>query len=357
MTNKYDDDQVILEFGVQTFTLTDYTRYQELVLMRIIKACQKDIADAISSHKKSQCLTFTPDESSEQMRHRRLQLKKLEPQNTHYAQLKLALIEMSQKPILVPYRLPSKAVAYKRFPRLFTASFEREGKYEIVQLDIPLEVLRYYLSNTMGYHRFNLTTYTSLVHFSSRQMLRFYHAFFAQAGRSLRLEFINSVFGIKQKFNTYHSVAKNILEPARKEMELLYQNRLLDIHFKYKPDYGLGDDRTQEPERVKFFFTHIDDEHPQGARLEKLNSYQEQTRVTLKFLWGLDERVAKDFAQRIKYPMLPELSEFFNRESDYRRKMESHGRSIINPAGFIRNALVQFLRKWEEENEGGKSKE
>lgn len=31
MTKNNDDEQVILEFGVQTFTLTDYTRYQEMV--------------------------------------------------------------------------------------------------------------------------------------------------------------------------------------------------------------------------------------------------------------------------------------------------------------------------------------
>lgn len=51
MTKNNDDEQVILEFGVQTFTLTDYTRYQEMVLMRIIKACQSDISDAITSYK------------------------------------------------------------------------------------------------------------------------------------------------------------------------------------------------------------------------------------------------------------------------------------------------------------------
>ena len=148
---------------------------------------------------------------------------------------------------------------------------------------------------------------------------------------------------------------KKVLEPARKEMELLYQNKQLDIHFKYKPDYGMGDDRTQEPERVKFFFTHVDDEHSQGARLEKLTSYQECVRVSLKIVWGLDERVAADLAQRIKYAMLPEVSEFFNHESDYRRKLESQGRSLRNPAGFMRNALIRFLEKWEEEYEGGRS--
>lgn len=69
---------------------------------------------------------------------------------------------------------------------------------------------------------------------------------------------------------------------------------------------------------------------------------------------GLDERVAADLAQRIKYAMLPEVSEFFNHESDYRRKLESQGRSLRNPAGFMRNALIRFLEKWEEEYEGGR---
>ena len=36
MTKNNDDEQVILEFGVQTFTLTDYTRYQEI---RVCNRC------------------------------------------------------------------------------------------------------------------------------------------------------------------------------------------------------------------------------------------------------------------------------------------------------------------------------
>lgn len=284
MTKNNDDEQVILEFGVQTFTLTDYTRYQEMVLMRIIKACQSDISDAITSYKNNNILVFSKEENSEQKRHRRLKLQLLEPDKTHYNQLKKALTEMSSKRIGIPYRQHSTAIQYMWFDRLFKASFCHVGKYK-----------------------------------------------------------------------TYSDVANKVLEPARKEMELLYQNKQLDIHFKYKPDYGMGDDRTQEPERVKFFFTHVDDEHPQGARLEKLTSYQECVRVSLKIVWGLDERVAADLAQRIKYAMLPEVSEFFNHESDYRRKLESQGRSLRNPAGFMRNALIRFLEKWEEEYEGGRS--
>lgn len=354
MTKNNDDEQVILEFGVQTFTLTDYTRYQEMVLMRIIKACQSDICNAITSYKNNNILVFSKEENSEQIRHRRLKLQLLEPNKTHYNKLKKALTEMSSKRIGIPYRQHSTAIQYMWFDRLFKASFCHVGKYDYVDLDIKLEVLRFYLSNQMGYHRISLKSYFLFKHFASRQLLRFYNAFFSRTGRTLRLEFISKAFTVKDTYKTYSEVAKKVLEPARKEMELLYQNKLIDIHFKYKPDYGIGDDRTKEPERVKFFFTHVDDEHPQGARLDKLTSYQECVRVSLKIVWGLDERVAADLAQRIKYAMLPEVSEFFNHESDYRRKLESQGRSLRNPAGFIRNALIRFLEKWEEEYEGGR---
>lgn len=91
MTKNNDDEQVILEFGVQTFTLTDYTRYQEMVLMRIIKACQSDISDAITSYKNNNILVFSKEENSEQKRHRRLKLQLLEPDKTHYNQLKEGL--------------------------------------------------------------------------------------------------------------------------------------------------------------------------------------------------------------------------------------------------------------------------
>lgn len=350
-----DDAQVILEFGVQTFTITDYTRYQEMVLMRIFKACQKDISDAITSHTQHKMLVFSAAENSEQMRHRRLPLKALEPNSTHYNYLKNALIEMSNKPVLIPYRLPSHAISYQHFDRLFKASFSRVSKYDYVDLDIPLDVLRRYLSNDMGYHRLSLKTYFSLSCFASRKLLCLYHAHFAGSGRYLKVEFLGRMLSPKNNYTTYADVARYLLEPSRKEMERMYQKKLLNIHFKYKPEYELGDDRTQEPEKVKFFFMLLDDEKPQGVKLDKLTNFQESVRVTLKLIWGLDERVAQDLAQRIKLPMVPEASEFFNRESEYRRKMQAAGRSIINPAGFIRNALVRFLQKWQEEYEGLKN--
>ena len=95
MTKNNDDEQVILEFGVQTFTLTDYTRYQEMVLMRIIKACQSDISDAITSYKNNNILVFSKEENSEQVRHRRLKLQLLEPNKTHYNKLKKAKMRQS----------------------------------------------------------------------------------------------------------------------------------------------------------------------------------------------------------------------------------------------------------------------
>lgn len=150
MTKNNDDEQVILEFGVQTFTLTDYTRYQEMVLMRIIKACQSDISDAITSYKNNNILVFSKEENSEQIRHRRLKMQLLEPNKTHYNKLKKALTEMSSKRIGIPYRQHSTAIQYMWFDRLFKASFCHVGKYDYVNLDIELKVLRYYLSNQMA---------------------------------------------------------------------------------------------------------------------------------------------------------------------------------------------------------------
>lgn len=208
MTKNNDDEQVILEFGVQTFTLTDYTRYQEMVLMRIIKACQSDISDAITSYKNNNILVFSKEENSEQKRHRRLKLQLLEPDKTHYNQLKKALTEMSSKRIGIPYRQHSTAIQYMWFDRLFKASFCHVGKYDYVDLDIELKVLRYYLSNQMGYHRINLKSYFLFKHFASRQLLRFYNAFFSRTGRTLRLEFISKAFTVKDTYKSYSEVAK-----------------------------------------------------------------------------------------------------------------------------------------------------
>lgn len=46
-----NENNSIIEFGVQVFSLTKYSSYQRCILMRIYKYTQKDISDAISSQK------------------------------------------------------------------------------------------------------------------------------------------------------------------------------------------------------------------------------------------------------------------------------------------------------------------
>ena len=71
-----NENNSIIEFGVQVFSLTKYSSYQRCILMRIYKYTQKDISDAISSQKNDHLIHFTPAEESEQVRHVKIPLKR-----------------------------------------------------------------------------------------------------------------------------------------------------------------------------------------------------------------------------------------------------------------------------------------
>lgn len=343
--NLEDQKSSILEFGVQAFTLTEYSNYENTILLRIFKNCQRDISFAITSYKNERQLVFKPEENAEQMRHVKLRLSQLEPNTSHYSYLRQALQAMSTKPVSIPYALPSHAFAYSRFPQLFTVSFMQEGKQAYVVLHVKLEVLRKYLSCDMGYHRINLDTYFSFNNFSTQQTYRFYYAHFAFRSRYLKPEFIAATFSCKHKPLTFGELKKYVLEPARQEMEKRYQNHLCEIHFRYEPDYGIGKEPTGQPQRVAFYFTHVDDEHPKGEKLKELEAYQMNVKVTLKVIWGVDAKVAEDLSRRITYPMMGELQTLFVHKTYFKNKLNDLGKPLRSPAGYIRHALEKFLQE------------
>lgn len=342
-----EQQSVILEFGVQTFTLNSYTSYENTILMRILKFCQKDISDAISVQAKEKQLLFYGEEASEQMRHRRIPLVRLEPNKSHYSRLRKSLTDMASKQIGVPYYNISRAMQYAWFPQLFTVSFTKESNRHFVVLHVTLDVLRRYLSIAMGYHRLDLDTYFSFTHFASRQAYRFYYAYFARNGEMLKPEFIAQAFSANGKYASYASVKKDILEPARKELERRYQEGTCEIHFRYKPIYNDETDKDAWADKVLFTFIHRDDEHPQGEKLRRLTTCQLRVKVVLKTVWGVDENVAVSLSQRIRYTMMPELDEFFRRKTWFADKMEREGKPLRNKGGYMRNAFTAFLDEQE----------
>lgn len=342
----------ILEFGVQAFTLNSYNRYESTILMRIIKCCQKDISEAITSQKEENQIVFRPNENCMQMRHVKICFGELEPNKTHYSRLTQSLESMAGKSIQVPYYPAPRALHYRVFPQLFTVSFTSEHRKRYVILHVALEVLRFYLSNAMGYHRIDLNKYFAFSHFATQQVYRFHEAYLSKHSSKLTPQFIAQAFSLNANYNSYASVAKNILEPARKEMKKAYDANTFDMYFRYKALYDDSDPNSNHDvwaDKVLFTFVHRDDEHPQGEKLEELNTVQMRTKAVLKISWGVDDGVAESLSRRVKYPMIAELSEFFLRINQKIDKRRRYGAEIRNPAGYIRTSFEKFLKEKEEE--------
>lgn len=344
-----NNQESILEFWVQAFTLNSYTRYESTLLMRIHKCCQKDISNAITQQAQTQRLCFSFEENAEQMRHTRIALRELEANRSHYSRAKSALQSMAQKALQIPYFLPSGAMTYAVFPQLFTVSFMRERNREYVVLHTHLDVLKYYLSNKKGYYRLNLATYFSFSRFATRQAYRFYRAHLSGVSKKLTPQFIASTFSVKGEgtYNDYASVKKNLLEPARVEMEKAFKNGTSEVYFRYKPLYK---DETKEGlwcDHVLFTFITQEDENPSGAKKEELQAYQTRIKMVLEYVWGVDTKVALGLAQRIRYTMMPEMDAFFNRQDWFAREMERKHTPLRNRGGFMRWKLEKFLNEYD----------
>ena len=345
----FTNQEFILEFWVQAFTLNSYTRYESTLLMRIHKHCQKDISNAITQQAQTQQLCFSFEENAEQMRHTRIPLSALESNRSHYSRTKGALRSMAQKAMQIPCFQASGAMTYAVFPQLFTVSFMRERNREYVVLHTSLDVLKYYLSNKKGYYRLNLTTYFSFSRFATRQAYRFYHAHLGGPSKKLTPQFIASTFSVKGEgtYNDYASVKKNLLEPARVEMEKAFKNGTSEVYFRYKPIYK--DEPQDGPwcDHVLFTFITQEDENPSGAKKEELHAYQTRIKMVLEYVWGVDTKVALELTQRIRYTMMPELDAFFNRQDWFAKEMERKHTPLRNRGGFMRWKLNSFLKEYE----------
>ena len=339
----------ILEFWVQAFTLHSYTRYESTLLIRIHKYCQKDISNAITQQKEERHLCFTFEENAEQMRHTRIPLRALEPNRSHYPRTKSALESMAGKSVQIPGFLPSGAMTYAIFPQLFKVSFMRKCNRDYVVLHTSLDVLKCYLSNKKGYYRLNLDTYFSFKRFATRQAYRFYYAHLCGYSKKLTPQFIAATFSVKDEgtYKDYASVKKNLLEPARVEMEKAFNNGTSEVYFRYKPLY---ENETKDGlwcKHVLFTFITREDENPTGDKLLELQAYQTRIKMTLEYVWGVDTKVAIELAKRIRYTMMPEMDAFFNHQDWFAKEMERKHTPIRNRGGFMRWKLNSFLKERE----------
>lgn len=343
-TPKNTSESSILEFSTQSFSLTQYTIYEHTLLLRLFQNTQQDFHDAISQQREQGRIQFTERETTEQMRHRKVALRQLEPNKAHYSRLRLALKNMEKKTISIPYRKgKNQPVMYGTWPQLFTVSFVREGQREYAVFHVGTQLLRHYLSISMGYHRLDLATYFSFKHFATRQIYRFYYSHFALGKTKLKLQFLARALSVNAHYVSYASVAKNLLEPARKEMEAAYRGLSSEVHFRYQ----LSPSTDGTDDDVIFTFGNRQDECPSEDRKAELAGFQTRVKIRLTYEWEVKEEVALDLCSRIRLTMIPELDDFFCRKSWFCREMARKQTPLRNKAGYIVRKLSDFLAELE----------
>ena len=342
---KRPESSAILEMGVQCFMLSNYTQYENTLMMRILRCCQEDIHNAITQQSNSNQLVFSREECSELTRHRKIALRDLEPQKGHYARAKAALTDMSKKEVWLMTKDRKGQLKYVYAPCLFTVTFGKEKLRQYVYIHARIEVLRHYLSLDMGYHRLDLGVYFSFRHFSTRQLYRLYFAHFAHGYYKLTPGFICRSFGLGGKYKCYSILSNNLLSVAEKEMKEAYDIGLCDFYFHYKPDYGVKEEQKGMCEKVTFTFICRQDDHPQGEHLERLQAFQARIMTTLNYVWGVDKKVSEDLCSQFRIDMIPDFEDFYKRKEWFVEHMKEKGMPLRNKAGYIVKKINDFLEE------------
>lgn len=118
---KQEECHQILELNVQSLCITPYVQYENKILMKLLASFQQDIKDAIAQQREEGVKTvqFTAEELDSGVRHRTLPLAMLEPNKGHYNRTKLALTDMAEKKLWIPFN--NKGILdYVRTPPLFS---------------------------------------------------------------------------------------------------------------------------------------------------------------------------------------------------------------------------------------------
>lgn len=334
----------IYEFGVQVLSQTRYSRYENKLLMQIYLHLQKDFNEAITQQSRNLPLSFTPAEESERMRHRKIPLRHLEPRKGHYQRAKDALRSMAQKPISIPYYDHNKRLTYASYPCLFKVEFMIEGKQSYVHLAVPIDMLRLYMSNAMGYHKLDLDEMFQFRQNATRQLYRLYHGLFARGYNRLDPRFVAvNLSSSKGNYSNYSALSYSLLAPAQKEMEEAYMAGTSKLRFNYQPIYAPDTTHGKFPEKISFNFITREDDHPTGERRILLDTSVARIRVTLKYGWGVNEKTVDNICERIKVSMIPEIDDLIEHKQWYVQKRIREGKALVNKAGYIVKALGMYL--------------
>lgn len=363
----------IMEFNVQSLTFTTYTQYQNTLLLRMIAYLQNDIkAVILDMGNELKQPPFTPAEMSERIRHRQIPLCVLEPHRGHHQRARLDLIRMSKMSIHIPYYDKKKEIKYSSYKQLFNVSFMKKGNKIMAMFDFSTDLLYYYHNASMGYHKLDLDEMFSFRQNATRNMYRLYYGHYAFAKTQMTAIKLGALLSKKMDFKSCSEIIKDIVQPAKEEMDNAYYAGRCSIHFDYEleeikhstedwknNDCGSSAKKSVKRKIIITFYTREDD-NPTGQRKYDLEQFQAKIRTTLIHAWGVNDKVALDISQKVKVWMLPTLDELLYNKSLFAKKLRDSGKPIKNEAGFIVRQIGKYfeehIQKKEKNDKKGEKK-
>ena len=330
----------IYELGVQSLTHDYYTRYEQIILFRILKFQQQDILESIRQEAHHGQLVFSPQVAPARVKHIEMPLKLLEPCPQHISFLKQSLINMERKPVDIPYTVNGRWM-YKHFPQLFTVSFFRKNKRQYVNLHFSTDVLQYYMSFDFGYHKIDLDLVSSFRRHATCKIYQLLIAYVSRGGTRFDPELLYKLLTVDGTYRNYGSMNNSLLLPCQQELKKAYDQHRSNFYFVYSPYYK-DEKKGAWPYKITFGLKFREDEEPNEEAMNELARQRARLKFILHTCWKVKEDIAKEIAERLQLSMVGFMDDFLEQQEAIVKRKKNTKNAIRNPAGFIVIAINKF---------------
>lgn len=249
----------MLQPSVLTFASYDYTTTQSKILVQVFEKLQLVVKEAITNarnRKHQQLSLFTDDcykdEFYPDVVRIRMKMKDFGIECNKYRTLRPALEKMASIPIAIPF-YDRNGQLWEEIGSLFRIRFPKKEYIDMVDILIEKKTARHLLDLRLGYTDF----YKEVVLLSKKQYTsRIYLMLSAYSKRmntiEIKMEDLRKQLKLEKKYHYFRDFVKNVLEPAKLEVDSIYSSSMCDFTFDYEKRYLEGSRKSGEPYSIVF---------------------------------------------------------------------------------------------------------
>lgn len=347
MKTKTDEPKssIILMPSALTLSSNNWTANQWKYILRMFANIQQEIKEIISQKAQHGQIVPTMFVRNGDLARVEVPFRNLESSESHYPDLESDLKKISSMPFAIPYKMrkprdPDKwQVAWKQLPCIFCYKrSQKKNRKRYAEFDILPEVIEYVFPMDFGYHRINLDLMFSLLHFATRKLYDLMEGSVKINMRKFQPRMLYGLLTSNGTYAGYGNLEYHQLSVAERELKGAFDNGLCDSYLTHERIDVIN--KFVDNTISVVFHLHSRGDGSDGkskpASPNHLLDYQTRIKSRLSYQFGVDEKVAKDIASKIKENQVPRVDATLTEDYQMRDKLR-------NLAGFVVSEMKKII--------------